>query len=75
MSLRAVVRNGRVILDEPTDLPEGTVLDLVVDDDGDNLDDQDRAELHAHLDESWESARRGEVRPATEILSEIRARR
>lgn len=75
MSLRGVVRNGRVVVDEPTDLPEGTVLDLVVDDEGDSLDEQERAELHAHLAESWAAARRGEVRPAAEILSELRSRR
>ena len=30
--LRARVQNGRLVVDEPTALPEGTVLDLVVDD-------------------------------------------
>jgi hypothetical protein len=34
VSVRATVRNGRLIVDQPTDLPEGTVLDLVVDDEG-----------------------------------------
>jgi hypothetical protein len=33
-------------LDEPTTLPEGTVLDLVLDDEGDDLSDQDREALH-----------------------------
>ena len=28
--LRAVVKNGRLILDEPTDLPEGLEVTLVV---------------------------------------------
>ncbi len=36
--LRARVQNGRLVVDEPTALPEGTVLDLVVDDEGDDLD-------------------------------------
>lgn len=30
--VRAQVKNGRLIVDEPTSLPEGTVLDLVLDD-------------------------------------------
>ena len=34
-TIRARVRNGRLIVDEPTDLPEGTELDLVIDDAGD----------------------------------------
>jgi hypothetical protein len=42
MVLRALVKNGHLVLDEPTSLPEGTVLDLVVDDEGDNLDDEER---------------------------------
>ena len=32
--LRANVQNGRLIVEEPTTLPEGTVLDLVADDEG-----------------------------------------
>jgi hypothetical protein len=32
--LRARVENGRLVLDEPTTLPNGTVLDLVLDDEG-----------------------------------------
>ena len=41
-ALRARVEKGRLILDEPTTLPEGTVLDLVADDEGDNLTDEER---------------------------------
>jgi hypothetical protein len=32
LTVRAHVRNGRLIVDEPTDLPDGTELDLVADD-------------------------------------------
>lgn len=40
--LRARVEKGRLVLDEPTTLPEGTLVDLVVDDEGDDLtDDED----------------------------------
>jgi len=42
MSIRARVSLGRLVVDEPVDLPEGTVLDLVVDDEGDELDDDER---------------------------------
>jgi len=31
LTVRAHVRNGRLVVDEPTDLPEGTELDLVGD--------------------------------------------
>lgn len=72
--LRARVENGRLVMDVPTDLPEGTVLDLVVDDEGDELDDEERKALHAALDESLRQAAAGKVRPASEILEKLRRR-
>ncbi len=33
MTVRARVKNGRLIVDEPTDLPEGTEIDLTAWDD------------------------------------------
>ena len=74
MVLRALVRDGHLVLDELTSLPEGTVLDLVVDDEGDNLDDDERSALHADLAAAWESVRQGRVRPAADILNELRSR-
>ena len=74
MTLRAVVRHGRLIVDEPTTLPEGTVIDLVVDDEGDDLDEDERAMLHAHLDASWKESKRGETVSASEVLAELRRR-
>jgi hypothetical protein len=73
--LRARVENGRLILDEPTTLPEGTVLDLVLDDEGDSLSDQQREALHAALTRSSESLDAGRVRPASAVTDELRARR
>lgn len=75
MTLRALVKDGRVQLDEPTALPEGTVLDLVVDDGGDNLDEPEREALHQRLHAAVESARQGKVRPAQDFLAQLRARR
>ena len=40
-ALKAHVHNGRLVLDEPTDLPEGTVVPLTIDDD----DEMDESEL------------------------------
>lgn len=72
--LRVRVEKGRLILDEPTTLPEGTVLDLVLDDEGDDLSDKDREALHAALTRSCESVEKGDVRPASAIIDELRAR-
>lgn len=73
--LRARVKNGRLVLDEPTTLPDGTVLDLVLDDEGDDLSDQDREALHEALSRAHESLEKGSARPASAILEELRARR
>jgi len=41
-NLRARVRGGRLLLDEPVELPDGTEVELRLVDKGDNLDDEDR---------------------------------
>ena len=75
MSIRARVSSGRIVVDEPTLLPEGTTLNLVADDEGDDLDNAERAALDAHLAAAWQSARAGNVRPADELIAELRKRR
>jgi len=70
--LRARVQKGRLVVDAPTTLPEGTVLDLVVDDEGDDLTDDERAALHAALERSAQEAKSGEARPATEAVRDLR---
>src|SRR5438552_4481984 len=42
LTLKARVRGGRLLLDEPVDLPEGTEVELVPADEGEGLDDADR---------------------------------
>lgn len=75
MAVRASVRNGRLIVDEPTDLPEGTVIDLVIDDEGDDLDEAQREALAAAITRSLEQARAGRSAPAEAILARLRSRR
>ena len=70
--LRARVRNGRLVVDEPTDLPEGTVLNLVVDDEGDDMDDAERAALDVSIARALDAARAGDVRPAAEVVAGLR---
>lgn len=45
----AQVKNGRLTLDEPADLPEGTKVPLEIADDWDELDDDERATLHREI--------------------------
>ena len=73
--LRARVEKGRLILNEPTTLPDGTVVELVADDEGDDLTEDERRALHAALSASWTSAEAGRLRPAAAILDELRHKR
>lgn len=73
-AVRAHVRHGRLIVDEPTDLPEGSVVELVVREDKDQLSIDDRAALHRALETSCQQAMAGNVRPASAIVDEIRRR-
>jgi hypothetical protein len=75
MGFRAVVRNGRVRLDAPTTLPEGTVLDLVADDEGDDLTASEGKALHASIRESLQQVQAGKVIDGDEVLAELRKRR
>jgi hypothetical protein len=72
--MRATVRNGRLVMDEPTSMPQGTVLSLVVDDEGDDLDEAEREALNRVVGRSWESLQAGHGRDAQDLLTELRAR-
>lgn len=74
MTIKARVRAGRLVLDEPTDLPEGTEVDLLPLDPGDWLDEDDRAALHEALRESDADVAAGRLVNADEILRELKSR-
>jgi hypothetical protein len=79
--LKARVKNGRLTLDEPTDLPEGQVVYLKPVDDGlvvvdrDDRDEDDRAALHAELEASIGEAEAGQTEDFATVLSELRQAR
>ncbi len=73
--LRARVRSGRLIVDEPTELPEGTELNLVGANGGDDLDDRERAALHESIADGVADATAGRVQGADEVLKHLRSRR
>jgi hypothetical protein len=74
MTLTARVQNGRLVVDEPTQLPEGAEVTLQVID-GDDLDEQERAQLHAAIEEGLDDAEADRVISMEESLAEIRALR
>ena len=74
--LKARVHNGRLKLDEPTDLPEGTEVPLEIAPDWDDLDDEDRALLHREIANSIAERTAGAPTfDAQEVLAELGTRR
>jgi hypothetical protein len=73
MTIKARVRAGRLVLDEPTTLPEGTEVELLPLDPGDWLDDADRAALHAALADSEADVAAGRLIDAADLLKELRS--
>ena len=70
--LKAIVRNGKLVVDEtPTDLPEGTEVELVVADQGDDLDDEERARLHASIGRGLADIKAGRVTDIDDVLNEL----
>lgn len=72
MTIKARVCDGRLVVDEPTTLPEGTELELLPLDSGDWLDDEDRKALHAALALSDTDVAAGRLVDATAILARLR---
>lgn len=71
LTLRARVKGGRLVLDEPVDLPDGAEVDLVPADQGDDLDHEDRARLHAALERSAAEFAAGKAIDAREALKRL----
>ena len=75
-ALKAHVRNGHFVIDEPTDLPEGTEVELqlvTVADQWADMDPEERAELEAEIEAGYAEAEAGELIGADEVLAKLRA--
>ena len=72
-ALKAHVENGRVVLDDRVDLPEGMVLEVdglrVVNEDG--IPPEERAKILQAIDAGLNAARRGEHVDAEEFINEL----
>ena len=78
-ALKAHVRGGRLVLDEPTDLPNGTEVELVPLDEvlangGDYLDEEERARLHQSIDRGLDDVRGGRTVDARQMITGLRTR-
>ena len=74
--VKAHVRNGYFVSDEPANLPEGTPveLQLVTTDPWADIDPEDRAEIEAGIEEGFRDIENGDVVDARELLAELRAK-
>jgi hypothetical protein len=71
--LKAHVKNGRLLLDEPTDLPEGTEVEMLALDDA--FDPEERARLLRALDDGADDVERGDHVDGFDFIAQLRARR
>jgi hypothetical protein len=71
---KAQVRGGRLVLDEPTDLPEGTEVELVTVAE-DDFDSEERARLDAALERSRAQARAGQFIDGDLVIAKLLTRR
>jgi hypothetical protein len=74
MTFKARVKAGRLIVDEPTDLPEGAEVELLALDPGDWLDADERVALHQALKDSDEDVKSGRLVDADVVLRDLRSR-
>jgi hypothetical protein len=72
-ALKAHVRGGRLVLDEPTDLPEGAEVELTVIED-DDFEPEERARLDAALERSMAQARAGQLVDGDAVIGKLLAR-
>ena len=70
-ALKAHVRGGRLVLDEPTNLPDGAEVHVALVD-GDDLDDEERAALHAAIKASEAELDAGQVVTEDELWARLR---
>jgi hypothetical protein len=74
-ALKAHVVNGRIVIDEPTNLPDGTELYLVpLEEHEGELDDEERERLHAKLREGFEAIQAGRTVPAEKLRTKLLSR-
>ena len=74
MVIKGRVEAGRLKVDEPVDLPNGTEIELTPLDPEDLMDESERAAFHKLLDESEEDVKAGRLIDAAEFLKGLRSR-
>jgi len=70
LPLGARVKNGRLVIDEPTTLPDGTEVEFALIED--ELDEAERAKLNAALDDPDDELRAGKGLPGSTVIAGLR---
>ena len=74
-ALRAHVVNGRIVVDEPVDLPDGAEVSVYLyDAAGDGMSKEERSALQSALERSLAQADAGELIDADDVLDELQRR-
>ena len=70
--LHARVRNGRVVVDEPTDLPDGASIELLMLDAAVEMEPGERQALEDSIRRGLEQADRGQGHSVEAVLERLR---
>ena len=71
--MRARVKGGHIVVDEPTDLPDGTELTLLLLEAEDQLTAEERANLDAMIERGRAEIAAGKGVSPEELLARVRA--
>ncbi len=72
-TLHARVKDGHIVVDEKSDLPEGTAVTLQLLDGGDEMTDEELADLEAEIERGRADIAAGLGISAEEALARVRA--
>jgi hypothetical protein len=71
-ALKAHVRNGRIVIDEPVDLPDGAEIDVYLYNDAANaMSHTERAAFEQALERGLAQADAGDLIEADDVLAEL----
>ena len=73
-AIRVGVENGQITGEAPAGLPDSELDLCLADDDDDEMSDDELARLNETLTRAFESVKAGRVRPASDVIAELRAR-
>jgi hypothetical protein len=71
-TLHARVQGGHIVVEETTDLPEGTQVTLVMLDADDEMTPEERADLEAEIDRGRAAIAGGQGISGDELLARVR---